>query len=141
MIVPASIGRAVSASTSSFSNAVSSRSAISILPRAPGRALSLRAARRRECCAEDVRPRALVMGAGPIGLMLGRVLKSRGIAQTTTSSASTRRRNYAAKEAWARCSPVWRVPENTTSACSDATGVGMLVSATANRFVRARGRC
>jgi D-arabinitol dehydrogenase (NADP+) len=94
-----------------------------------------------EMLAPKMSDRALVMGAGPIGLMLGRVLKSRGIAQVDYLERLDERRNYAAKEGVGEVfASLGEVPEKHYECVLDATGVGMLVSEAANRFVRARGK-
>ena len=94
-----------------------------------------------EMLAPKMSDRALVMGAGPIGLMLGRVLKSRGIARVDYLERLDERRNYAAKEGMGDVfAGLDEVPEKHYECVLDATGVGMLVSEAANRFVRARGK-
>jgi len=85
--------------------------------------------------------RALVMGAGPIGLMLGRMLKTRGVVRIDFLERLEERRNYAAKENMgAVFSTVADVPEKSYECVLDATGVPALVSEAANRFVRSRGK-
>lgn len=85
--------------------------------------------------------RALVMGAGPIGLMLGRMLKTRGVVQVDYLERLDERRDYAAKEkSGAVFAKLEDVPEKSYECVLDATGVSALVSEAATRFVRSRGK-
>ena len=85
--------------------------------------------------------RVLVMGAGPIGLLLGRLLKLYGVLHVDFLERLDERRATAAREG---CGSVYAatdaVPEKYYECVVDATGVSALVGEAANRFVRVRGK-
>lgn len=94
-----------------------------------------------ERLAPQLGDRALVMGAGPIGLMLGRLIKARGALQVDYLEQLDERRAYAAKEGvGAVFAGLDEVPEKAYECVLDATGVSALVSAAVNRFARLRGK-
>lgn len=85
--------------------------------------------------------RLLVMGAGPIGLMLGRVARAAGVGQVDYLERSEERRQYVASAA---CGQVFAttddIPDKRYECVIDATGVSGLVAEAANRLARVRGK-
>ena len=85
--------------------------------------------------------RALVMGAGPIGLLLGRMLKLKGVAQVDYLERFDERRKNAAQDGLGLLfADVKDVPEQSYACILDATGSSLLVSEAANRLTQARGK-
>jgi len=94
-----------------------------------------------ERVAPQMGDRVLVMGAGPIGLMLGRLAKTRGVQRVDYLEKLDDRRELVAQEGLGRVfRDVGDVPENAYECVLDATGVSALVAEAANRFARIRGK-
>lgn len=83
----------------------------------------------------------LVMGAGPIGLMMGRLVKERG---ATRVDYLERNPTRAARAAALGFGAVYASPSEIAArvydSVADATGVSALVAEAANRLTRPRGR-
>jgi 2-desacetyl-2-hydroxyethyl bacteriochlorophyllide A dehydrogenase len=84
---------------------------------------------------------ALVMGAGPIGVMMGRLIKARGAARVDYLERNATR---AARAAALGLGTVYASPseiaDRVYDSVADATGVSALVAEAANRLTRPRGR-
>ena len=85
--------------------------------------------------------RVLVMGAGPIGLLLGRVVKFAGAGQVDYLERSDERRQLALSAGCIQAfSAMNDIPDKSYECVIDATGVSDLVSEAANRLTRSKGR-
>ncbi len=83
----------------------------------------------------------LIMGAGPIGLMMGRLVRARGAAQVDYLERSEDRLAYAKAMGLGDVySDVKDVPEKIFDCVADASGSSMLVSIAADRLTRPCGR-
>ena len=84
---------------------------------------------------------ALVMGAGPIGVMMGRLIKARGAARVDYLERNATR---AARAAALGLGVVYASPseiaDRVYDSVADATGASALVAEAANRLTRPRGR-
>ncbi|MBB4266384.1 alcohol dehydrogenase catalytic domain-containing protein [Roseospira visakhapatnamensis] len=94
-----------------------------------------------ERLAPQVGERVLVMGAGPIGLLMGRMIRARGAARVDYLERNPDRRDYAARMGLGHVYDTTdAIPDKAYDAAADATGVSALVSEAVNRLVRPRGR-
>ena len=85
--------------------------------------------------------RVLIMGAGPIGLMMGRLVRARGAGQVDFLERSEERRAYAARDGLGEIyGDLSEVPEKAYDCAADAAGSSVLVTAAADRLVRPCGR-
>lgn len=85
--------------------------------------------------------KVLVMGAGPIGLLIGRTLRARGVAKVDYLERLPDRQQYA-REIF-QCevfTAIEEVADFSYESVIDATGISPLVEDAANRLVRARGK-
>ena len=83
----------------------------------------------------------LIMGAGPIGLMMGRLVRARGAARVDFLERSQERLDYAAAMGLGEVySDVGEVPEKLYDCVADASGSSMLVSVACDRLARPCGR-
>jgi len=84
---------------------------------------------------------ALVMGAGPIGVMMGRLIKARGAARVDYLERNATR---AARAAALRLGKVYasasEIADRVYDCVADASGASALVAEAANRLTRPRGR-
>lgn len=84
---------------------------------------------------------ALVMGAGPIGLLMGRLIKARGAARVDYLERSPGRLARAAKMGFGKVySSPSEIPDKVYTVVADASGASALVAEAANRLTRPRGR-
>jgi 2-desacetyl-2-hydroxyethyl bacteriochlorophyllide A dehydrogenase len=85
--------------------------------------------------------RVLVMGAGPIGVMMGRLIKGRGAAQVDYLERNpTRAARAAALGLGAVYAGLSEIDDRRYDSVADASGASALVAEAANRLTRARGR-
>jgi 2-desacetyl-2-hydroxyethyl bacteriochlorophyllide A dehydrogenase len=83
----------------------------------------------------------LVMGAGPIGVMMGRLIKARGAARVDyLERNATRAARAAALGLGAVYNSPSEIADRVYDSVADATGVSALVAEAANRMTRPRGR-
>ncbi len=83
----------------------------------------------------------LVMGAGPIGVMMGRLIKARGAAQVDyLERNATRAARAAALGLGAVYASASEIADRVYDSVADASGASALVSEAANRLTRPRGR-
>jgi len=84
---------------------------------------------------------ALVMGAGPIGVMMGRLIKARGAAQVDyLERNATRAARAAALGLGAVYASASEIADRVYDSVADASGASALVAEAANRLTRPRGR-
>jgi len=85
--------------------------------------------------------RSLVMGAGPIGVMMGRLIKARGAAQVDYLERNpTRAARAAALGLGAVYGSPSEIADRVYDSVADASGSSALVAEAANRLTRPRGR-
>jgi 2-desacetyl-2-hydroxyethyl bacteriochlorophyllide A dehydrogenase len=83
----------------------------------------------------------LVMGAGPIGVMMGRLIKARGAARVDyLERNATRAARAAALGLGAVYASPSEIADRVYDSVADATGASALVAEAANRMTRPRGR-
>jgi len=84
---------------------------------------------------------ALVMGAGPIGVMMGRLIKARGAARVDyLERNATRAARAAALGLGVVYASASEIADRVYDSVADATGASALVAEAANRMTRPRGR-
>ena len=84
---------------------------------------------------------ALVMGAGPIGVMMGRLIKARGAARVDyLERNATRAARAAALGFGAVYASPSEIADRVYDCVADASGASALVAEAANRMTRPRGR-
>ncbi|CCG09757.1 alcohol dehydrogenase catalytic domain-containing protein [Pararhodospirillum photometricum] len=90
-----------------------------------------------ERLAPQLGEQVLVMGAGPIGVLMARLMRARGVRAVDILEREPERRRAAAALGLGRVfgDPV-EISAKTYDACADATGASVLVAEAANRLVR-----